>query len=131
MTGVTSHGRRTSPSAQRDSFEPCTQRYALPNPARGPAAGDDSAVRPGVLQGQERERERERCVSAADASTYGRTRVRNDPLHICPQRTHAKTTPHHLDTDPSPKGPCKTLAIDPPENRPKPDLFPSAPYEST
>ena len=40
-----------------------------------------------------RERERERCVSAADASTNGPVQARSNPRHVCPQRTHAKTTP--------------------------------------
>ncbi len=43
-----------------------------------------------------RERERERCVSAADASTYSAEWARDDPWHVCPQLTHAKTTPHVL-----------------------------------
>jgi hypothetical protein len=40
-----------------------------------------------------RERERERCVSAADASTYGPYWARGNPWHVCPHRTHAKTAP--------------------------------------
>jgi hypothetical protein len=44
-------------------------------------------------QGLERERERERCVGDADASTYGPTLGRNHPHHICPQRTHANNNP--------------------------------------
>jgi hypothetical protein len=62
-------------------------------PARGTATSDDLAVRPAALAGQERERERERCVSAADASTNGRVQARSNPRHVCPQRTHAKTAP--------------------------------------
>jgi hypothetical protein len=33
--------------------------------------------------GQERERERERCVSVADASSYGRFTDRKDTQHAC------------------------------------------------
>jgi hypothetical protein len=40
-----------------------------------------------------RERERERCVSSADASTYGPYWPRGDSRHVCPARTHAKTAP--------------------------------------
>ncbi len=40
-----------------------------------------------------RERERERCVSAADTSTYGPCWARGNPWHVCPHRTHAKTAP--------------------------------------
>ena len=40
-----------------------------------------------------RERERERCISNADASTYGPVRPRGDSRHMCPARTHAKTAP--------------------------------------
>jgi hypothetical protein len=66
----------------------------------------NSGVRPGALDGAERERERERCVSDADASSYGPFRARNDPQHICPKRTHANTTPHHPDPVPLPYVPC-------------------------
>jgi hypothetical protein len=54
-----------------------------------------------------RERERERCVSSADASTYGPEWARCDPWHVCPQLTHAKTTPHHaIRLSPLPRSMC-------------------------
>src|SRR4029077_15429500 len=46
---------------------------------------------------RKRERERERCISAADASTYGPKRARGNPPHVCPGRTHAKAAPHRYD----------------------------------
>src|ERR1039458_3623316 len=71
--------------------------------------------------GIERERERERCVSSADASTYGTRWAHDDPHHICPCRTHAKTTLLHV-TRPSPQRPLQALAIDL-RDQPKPSLF--------
>jgi len=69
-----------------------------------------------------RERERERCVSAADASTYGTLWAHNDSRHVCPRKTHAKTTPLHA-VQPSPYyvSPVKRLKPTQ-EARPKPDL---------
>ena len=60
----------------------------------GAVPGAKTSVLP-LLDSRQRERERERCGSAAAASCYRPIRVRNDPHHICPQRTHAKTTPLH------------------------------------
>ena len=77
----------------------------------------------------QRERERERCVSDADASRYEPLRARTDPHHICPHRTHAKTTPLHP-TRPSPLRPLQALEIDL-EDQPKPDLFPCPQHEGT
>ena len=48
---VTQRGRRSSPRGGQ----------TIPFPTRGTAARRDSAVRPGALLGQEREREREMC----------------------------------------------------------------------
>jgi hypothetical protein len=59
-----------------------------------PRGGLKSAVKRRLDEGcywGKRERERERCVSAADASTYGRALTHSDPRHNHPQRTHAKT----------------------------------------
>jgi len=42
-----------------------------------------------------RERERERCISAAEASTYGPNWAPRNSWHVCPQPIHAKTTPRH------------------------------------
>ena len=64
----------------------------------------------------ERERERERCISSAEASTYGPVRARGDPWHVCPQLTHAKTTPHHaIRVNALSQGlcPAKALEVDP------------------
>jgi hypothetical protein len=91
-------------------------------PAKRPEKRDDAALRPGVLPGQERERERERCVSAADASTYGPIRARVDPWHVCPQLTHANTTiPHHATRSLSPNNPYKRLNRS--ETNPNPIYF--------
>jgi hypothetical protein len=69
-----------------------------------------------------RERERERCVSAADASTYGPMRARNDPRHICPRRTHVKQSLFmRSGTSPRCHSSAKALETSP-EDRPKPDL---------
>src|ERR1700742_3340373 len=61
--------------------------------------------------GVERERERERCVSEADASSYGTPRAHNDPPHICPVWTHAKTTPLHAVRPLSPYSPAALASI--------------------
>jgi hypothetical protein len=74
-----------------------------------------------------RERERERCVSAADTSTYGPMRARGDTHHTCPQRTHAKTIPHHRDPAPPQQNPLQKRLTSIPENRPKPDLSTPSP----
>src|SRR4029077_11965150 len=70
-----------------------TRRHHAAPPTRRLRTQRDPAARPEALLGQERERERERCVSAADASTYGPKRARSNPQHVCPKRTHAKTAP--------------------------------------
>src|ERR1700691_5029705 len=87
-------GRQTPSCAWRGSFEQEAKR-GEPRLARRPEHRLDGAVRREVLLGQERERERERCISSAEASTYGAEMARGDPWHVCPQLTHAKTTPHH------------------------------------
>src|SRR5580692_12208453 len=86
----------------------------------------NAGVRPEVLDGAERERERERCVSDADASSYGPFRARNDPQHICPERTHANTTPHHLTRSLSTTSPAARAQANP-EDRPKPSPISNAP----
>src|SRR5258708_1426491 len=68
-----------------------------------------SAARRGALLGQERERERERCVSAADASTNGPVQARKDSRHVRPPRKHVKTTPHVAIRLPLPTSPDKRL----------------------
>src|SRR5580692_10392510 len=85
---------------------------------------ENAGARSGALDGAERERERERCVSDADASSYGPFRARNDPHHTCPHRTHANTTPHHLRPGPSPLHPLQRALKSTSEDRPKPSLFP-------
>jgi hypothetical protein len=95
-------------------------RDAVIHASRG---GSRTAVTGRLDQGcywGKRERERERCVSAADASTYGTETARGDPWHVCPQLTHAKTTPHVL-IRPSPLK-SLTSAQTGPWDRPKPDL---------
>src|SRR5580692_565340 len=86
----------------------------------------NAGVRPEVLDGAERERERERCVSDADASSYGPFRARNDPQHICPERTHANTTPHHLTRSLSTTSPAARAQANP-DDRPKPSPISKAP----
>ena len=97
-------GRRSSPSAwqldfvarpsdARNDAEPSRRERAEPFPVRGTLARCVLAVSRGAPAGSERERERERCIDA-DASTYGLIRARKGSRHVCPQRTHAKTTPH-------------------------------------
>ncbi len=49
----------THPDARDDSFEQGAYAQASPTPARRLGTSGDSAVRPGALLGQERERERE------------------------------------------------------------------------
>src|SRR5580692_7347963 len=90
-----------------------------------------AGVRPAVLDGAERERERERCVSDADASSYGTITARNDPHHTCPYRTHANTTPHHPDPVPLPYFPCYERSSQPLEDRPKPSLISVPPTPGT
>jgi hypothetical protein len=69
-----------------------------------------------------RERERERCVSSADASTYRPNMARSNLWHVCSQRTHAKTAPSPKnDPGPSPKETLyKRCKVDH-QGRPKPD----------
>src|SRR5580692_9212177 len=86
-----------------------------------------AGVRPAVLDGAERERERERCVSDADASSYGTITARNHSPHTCPERTHANTTSHHPDPVPLPYFPCYERSSQPLEDRPKPSLIFRAP----
>jgi hypothetical protein len=69
----------------------------------------NAGARSVLLSGAERERERERCVSDADASSYGPSLGAIDPRHACPQRTHAKTTPSHTEKPLS-------QSCDPPQN---------------
>ena len=77
-------------------------------PRRGLKAGRNRPLEEGCYW-DKRERERERCVSAADASTYGRVLAHADPPHVCPQRKQAKTTPHVAIRLPLPTSPDKRL----------------------
>jgi hypothetical protein len=78
---------------------------ARPEPARSSVLAPFSALRSQL----QRERERERCTGDAGASTYGALSGHADPHHICPQRTHANTTPIHNDPALSLYIPCKRL----------------------
>ena len=125
------HPRRSAPTTP--AHRPLTRHrhHAIPpgpanargNPTgpKGPKTGRDPALRPAV-SAEQRERERERCVSDADASSYGPLRARNDPQHRCPYRTHANTTPHHHDQALSPTIPCykrlKPINRQPAQTRP-------------
>jgi hypothetical protein len=79
-------------------------------------------------QGLERERERERCVGDADASTYGPTLGRNRPHHVCLKRLHAQLHPlHRFDPVPLQRNPL-ALKARPRAPDPNPILcFASAP----
>jgi hypothetical protein len=113
-----SDGRDLPSMCARVRISPCVQQWdALPAnrtvSLRDAAGGGETCLNPpptraperpvrakrrgagfSPLSGAERERERERCVSDADASSYGPALGAIDPRHECPQRTHAKTTPH-------------------------------------
>ena len=93
-TTATTHAanpRRTTPSGHRQPPATALPRKGHPNDS---ASGENQLLDEGRCWGK-RERERERCVSAADASTYGTQRARGDSRHVCPQLTHVKTTPLH------------------------------------
>jgi hypothetical protein len=115
-------GHRTPPPGPHET-RPRRRRdeNQLENDRERPQRRQNQAVRLINPVQRERERERERCVSDADASSYGTITARNGPQHICPQRTHANTTPHHAVRPLSHYIPCYAFVIDP-ADQPKPNL---------
>jgi hypothetical protein len=106
-----------------------TGRRAYPPP---PPAGNPGrsarAGRRGLSRLDQRERERERRVSDADASHYGRVRHARPPGHMIPQRKHAKNNSlSDCDPVPLPRSPSKPVE-DRPQSQPKPDLMFGPPY---
>ena len=108
-------------SGETDVSARCSANRA-PCPAYRRSSPRREGLAPWGQLGQ-RERERERRVSDADASYYATTTSARTPKHVIPKRNHAKYNPlSKKRAGPSPKVPVKNMLVSTTKTDPDPTL---------